>query len=620
MEGFKESKDNPLHKDYGLFSNTKYVLGKINTYQKSVLLMIVTTIVTGSLLSIFWGFVSKYVIDVVQSPCDIDEKLKKLFFCILILMGIALVLQLSNTFANMKSQYLFIKIRMRLIKERVQKALHLPYEMLEKPEVLDIHDRCTRATGGNNNGIEGMMRLIVTLGTKLFTVIMTFTTVLILDWRLILVLVVISIFQFLYYNYIIKLDKVQVWDKLSPVWRRVNYMERVTTNFDAAKDIRLFNMKDFLLKKEKETFEVREERMDYHYNIWFSHSVVTQILYAAGNIIIYYVLINNVLKMGLGIGDFTLYLSFAMGFSGNLVEFLHRFGDYNRASLEVDDFRSFIDLKTEEDKEYLNLPSTDEYCFCFENVSYKYTKSEKYALKNLSLTIKPGEKLAVVGLNGAGKTTMIKLLLRLYDPTEGRITLNGVDIRRYKREEYFKLFSPVFQDVQVMAFPISGNVSMKPMQETDEKKVLECIVKAGLKEKIESLPSGIKSNLLKVMEEDGVDLSGGEKQKLALARALYKGAPVIVLDEPTSALDAIAEQKLYESFDEMIGDKSAVYISHRLASTRFCDNIAMFKDGQMVEYGSHDELIKQNGEYASMYAVQAQYYQEENGGMKNEQE
>ena len=613
MGEFKESKDNPLHKDYGLFSNTRYVLGKIGRYQKIVLWMIAVVIITGSILSVFWGFVSKFLIDIVQSTGGKEEKIQRLFWCILILLGAALVLQLSNTIANQKSQYLFIKIRMRLIKERVKKALHLPYEMLEKPEVLDIHDRCTRATDGNNNGIEGMMRLMVTLGTQLFTVIMTFTTVLVLDWRLILVLVFCSILQFLYYNFIIKRDKIQVWDRLSPVWRRVHYMERVTTNFDAAKDIRLFEMKDFLLKKERETFAIREERMDYHFRLWFYHTIVTQILFTIGNIIIYYVLIYNVLELGLGIGDFTLFLSFAMGFSGGLLEFLQRFGDYNRASLEVDDFRSFLDLKTEESQEYLSLPDTDEYCFSFENVSYKYAKSETYALKNLSLTIHPGEKLAVVGLNGAGKTTMIKLLLRLYDPTEGRITLNGTDIRQYEREEYFKLFSPVFQDVQVMAFPVSGNVSMKPTEETDEKKALDCLVRAGLKEKIESLPKGIKSNLLKVIEEDGIDLSGGEKQKLALARALYKGAPVIVLDEPTSALDALAEQRLYESFDEMIGDKSAVYISHRLASTRFCDRIAMFKQGEMVEYGSHDELMERQGEYASMFMVQAQYYQKEQG-------
>jgi len=224
------------------------------------------------------------------------------------------------------------------------------------------------------------------------------------------------------------------------------------------------------------------------------------------------------------------------------------------------------------------------------------------------MTLHPGEKLAVVGLNGAGKTTMIKLLLRLYDPSEGYITLNGIDIKKFNREDYYRLFSPVFQDLEVFAFPIAENVSMKTPEKTHKDKVEEAIREAGLFDKILTLPKGIESELLKVVDEEGIDLSGGEKQKLALARALYKDAPIVVLDEPTSALDAIAEQQLYERFDKMIGNKAAIYISHRLASTRFCDNIAMFKDGRMIEYGGHEELMNKGGEYANMFTVQAQYY------------
>ena len=225
-------------------------------------------------------------------------------------------------------------------------------------------------------------------------------------------------------------------------------------------------------------------------------------------------------------------------------------------------------------------------------------------------SILPGEKLAVVGLNGAGKTTIIKLLLRLYDPTEGLITLNGTDIRKYPREDYYRLFSPVFQNVELFALPLAENVSMLPMQETDREKAAACLREAGLADKLDELPKGLDTELLKIASEEGVDLSGGEKQKLALARALYKGAPVVVLDEPTAALDALAEKQLYERFDRMIGKKSAVYISHRLASTRFCDRIAMFMDGRLAEYGTHDELMAKGGEYAHLFDVQAQYYRE----------
>ena len=277
----------------------------------------------------------------------------------------------------------------------------------------------------------------------------------------------------------------------------------------------------------------------------------------------------------------------------------------------TDDFRSFIDLETDDDeKDCVPLPECDHYEIKFENVSYRYAKSSKEALSHLSLTLRPGEKLAVVGLNGAGKTTMIKLLLRLYDPTEGRITLNGTDIKRFKRSDYYRLFAPVFQNVEIFAFLMSENIAMLRDSELDREKATKAAYEAGLEERVLSLVKGIDTPLTKIVQDDGTDLSGGEKQKLALAKALYKGTKIVVLDEPTSALDAIAEQALYERFDEMIGKRSAVYISHRLASTRFCDSIAMFEEGNLIEYGSHEELMSKNGKYAEMFNVQAQYYRE----------
>ncbi|WP_050008393.1 ABC transporter ATP-binding protein [Butyrivibrio sp. WCE2006] len=310
-----------------------------------------------------------------------------------------------------------------------------------------------------------------------------------------------------------------------------------------------------------------------------------------------------------------------MAFSQALLNLLQRFGDYKKASLETDDFRSFIELDIDDDeKDCIEIPKADTYEIEFKNVSYKYAKAETYALKDLNLKIHPGEKLAVLGLNGAGKTTMIKLLLRLYDPTEGVITINGTDIRKYRREDYYRLFAPVFQNVEIFAFLMSENIAMYSREELNRARAKECAISAGLEEKLNSLIKGIDTPLTNVVEEDGIDLSGGEKQKLALARALYKGSKIVVLDEPTSALDAIAEQRLYEQFDEMIGEKSAVYISHRLASTRFCDKVVMFENGSMVELGSHDELMEKNGKYADMFNVQAQYYRDNEEGEEMQQE
>lgn len=515
---------------------------------------------------------------------------------------------------------------MHVIEERVARALGMNYEFLEKPETLDIHERACQATGGNNNGVEGMMHGMETLAVNLTTVIVTLVSVMALDIRLVLVLIVLAVMQYGYFVFCIRNDKKKVWDQLGGTWRQINYMERVTQDFDYAKDIRLFSQQDFLLKKQQKIFENRWKKFDYHQNLWFSHAVVVNITFLIGKAAIYGALFYAVIKKDMTVGNFTLFFALAMAFSQSLIEFLRRFGDFGRASLEVDDFRSFMELDMEgsvasdaastsesaqKNKELRELPKATAYTIVFENVSYRYPEAEEYALKNLNLKLEAGEKLAVVGLNGAGKTTMIKLLLRLYEPTEGRILLNGTDIRSYRREDYYKLFSPVFQNVEVLAFPIAENVSMKQTENTDIDKAYSCVAEAGLQEKIDSLPKGILTELLKVVDEEGVDFSGGEKQKLALARALYKNAPIVVLDEPTSALDAIAEQRLYQSFDKMIGEKSAVYISHRLASTRFCDKVAMFKGGEMIEYGAHEELMEQNGEYAHMFELQAQYYQEE---------
>ena len=252
----------------------------------------------------------------------------------------------------------------------------------------------------------------------------------------------------------------------------------------------------------------------------------------------------------------------------------------------------------------------DKYEFVFENVSFKYPRQEKWVLKNINLTIDANKKLAVVGNNGAGKTTFIKLLMRLYEPTGGRILLNGIDIRKFEIKSYYKIFAPVFQDMECFAMSIKQNVSMKGLEYTNDTKVFDTLNRSGLTKKINRLDNGIQTELLKIFNNKAVDLSGGEKQKLALARALYKDANVLIFDEPTAALDAIAEDTMYRQFDKMIENKTAIYISHRLSSTRFCDQIVMFANGTIAEMGTHSELLANNKLYNEMYNMQSIYYQD----------
>ncbi len=244
-----------------------------------------------------------------------------------------------------------------------------------------------------------------------------------------------------------------------------------------------------------------------------------------------------------------------------------------------------------------------------EHVSFRYPGAEEDTIHNLSLTLRPGEKVAVVGLNGAGKTTMVKLICGLYDPTEGRVLLNGTDIRTFDRRQFYRLFSAVFQNFSLLDLTVSEVVA-QTWRNIDMEKVKASIQKAGLSEKVEGLPKGYETHIGKMAYLDGVELSGGETQRLMLARALYKDGPFLILDEPTAALDPIAESDIYQKYNEMTQGKTSLFISHRLASTRFCDRILFFQDGRILETGTHEELLKKKGGYAHLYDVQARYYQE----------
>lgn len=606
----KEEKKDELHKDYGVVSNCIYILKRFKKYRPSLIFFVITGAAAAASMSYIWSFIGKLVIDMIQASAGGGELLPLVKLVAAAAAAELFVLWL-NTVSTAKTGVGFTYVRLMIIKERIAKTLDMDYEALETPEMLDRLQKAKRATAGDWQGVQGMMTYMQVLFTQIISIIIAVAIMTSFDPLIILVIAVLSFIQFMFFEHIRKKDKREMWDAMMPHWRKLEYMETVTTDFSYAKDIRLFGMKKFLAKRQKDVYdeELRhwtKSRQYWIYNSIFSHgiSLVRQLIITGW-------LVYGVVAKDLSIGNFTLYLASAGAFSNAINEVLSALSALRERSAHTDDYRSFMDIPTDCGKDTVPIPKADKYVFTFENVSFKYKGQEKYALKDLNITIAAGEKLAVVGLNGAGKSTFIKLLLRLYDVTEGRILMNGTDIRRFDRVEYYRLFSPAFQDVTVFAFPMAENVSMSPPDETDRDRAEKCIREAGLGDKADKLEKGIDTELLKVLYDDGVDLSGGEKQKLALARALYKGSDVIVLDEPTAALDALAEYRLYKSFNGLVGNRTAVYISHRLSSTRFCDRVAMFKDGEMTETGTHDELMAKNGDYAEMFRVQAQYYVED---------
>lgn len=593
-----------------MISNCIYILKRFRKYRPSLIFFIITGAAAAASMSYIWSFIGKLVIDMIQASAG-DGDIMPLVKLVAATTAAELLIMWLNTVSTVKTGLGFTYVRLMIIKERIAKTLDMDYEALETPEMLDRLQKAKRATAGDWQGVQGMMTYMQVLFTQIISIIIAIIIMTSFDPLIILVIAVLSYIQFLYFEHIRKKDKKEMWDAMMPHWRKLEYMENVTTDFSYAKDIRLFGMKTFLAKKQKDVYdeELRhwiKSRQYWIYNSIFSHgiSLVRQLIITGW-------LVYSVIAKDLSIGNFTLYLASAGAFSNAINEVLSALSALRERSAHTDDYRSFMDIPGDSGKDTIPVPKADKYVFTFENVSFKYKGQEKYALKNLNITVAAGEKLAVVGLNGAGKSTFIKLLLRLYDVTEGRILMNGTDIRRFDRAEYYRLFSPAFQDVTVFAFPMAENVSMSPPDETDKNKAEKCVREAGLGDKMDKLEKGIDTELLKVLYDDGVDLSGGEKQKLALARALYKGSDIIVLDEPTAALDALAEYRLYKSFNGLVGNRTAVYISHRLSSTRFCDRVAMFKDGEMTETGTHEELMAKNGDYAEMFRVQAQYYVED---------
>ena len=599
-----KKEDNLLHNSYGIFSNIRFILKNMISVDKHFIVIMLIGFLTAPFMQYMWTVGGKFVIDAITS----GDGWRNLFYIIVVFGLVQIIITLLNTYYNSHIWWRYINARMIMTQKKNLKVMRINYEHLENPDVMDCYAKAESAVDNNSNGVEGMMRGISETLNCISVVLAGIIILGNMNVYMLLFITVMAVLNFIFMDYTNKKTKKLVWDKLAPWNRKYYYMRDASTDFAAAKDIRLLGVSDWLRSKFRvlmlERYEAQRTN-EHHWNIFAIISSVNSLIL---QIVIYAYLIFEVVGGKMTIGNFSLYLMSFTTFSSYVSEMLKNIGELLARSREVDDFRSFADFDGGEDDSGLPVPESDEYEFEFKNVSFCYPKSDKQALKNINLTVKPGERLAVVGLNGAGKTTFIKLLLRLYEPAEGEILLNGVNINKYNRESYYKIFSPVFQSVELFAFPLSENVSMKTPEQTDMEKAGDCLCAAGLKEKLESLPQGLYTEMLKVIYDDGIDLSGGEKQKLALARALYKDAPVVILDEPTAALDALAESRPYEEFDKLIGHKTAVYISHRLSSTQFCDHVAMFVDGEMTEYGTHKSLLEKGGEYSNMYNIQAQYY------------
>ncbi len=400
-------------------------------------------------------------------------------------------------------------------------------------------------------------------------------------------------------------------DEIEKKWGIFQYLRRETVIPGNGKDIRMYRMDKWFLGMFHGLIDRVCALIDRQQTGYMAAGMAEDLLTFARSMVVYGWLIREMAARNMTIPSFLLYVGIVAGFGAWMNGLFGAWRQILENEKLMDDYRDFMDFGVvEEGRQAPGRPGrTHE--IRFEHVCFRYEGSGEDTIQDLNLTIRPGERLALVGPNGAGKTTLIKLLCGLYRPTSGTVYLDGRDIQSLDQRAVFREFAVVFQDVFAFSFPLSDNVSCVDCGREDSERLRGSLEKAGLWERVQALPKGARTFMNKDLDEAGVTLSGGEVQKLMLARALYKDAPMVILDEPTAALDPIAESEMYERYDELVHGRTAVFISHRLSSTRFCDRILFLENGRITEEGTHGELMQRGGAYAELFSIQARYYKEQ---------
>ncbi len=576
----------------------------INQISKLYLPFVLLSIVLSSTISFVNIIFPKYIIDELLG----DQNAGRLVLFVALTVGIGflfnLIIQIIGYYCEVQNEKVSAKLDIIL----GEKSLELDFDQVEQGENLELKERAMFVIR-NQNALVRMMSSLRNIVQNIITICGLLTIIATLN---ILVIAFIGLVLFLSSKIFKKQNQSSFAanQELIPINRIFNYYSTLTTDFTAGKDIRIYNMRPMILKK-------IDEFIAKNLSVFKKLSYDQQKYQAFGsinlnieNICIYIYMCYRVLIQSISIGDFTMYINAVNNFGRSISGLISQFFEFSNMCQYLEPFFEYLDIqpKSKDGTREMDIDPQN-FEIQFEHVSFAYPNTEALALDDLCVTIRSNERISIVGMNGAGKSTFIKLLTRLYRPTSGVIRLNGVDINDYRYDEYIKFFSAVFQDYKNYAFTIKENIALKTAQTASDETIYELLSRLSLDDKINQLDNGINTTLYKIFEEDGIEFSGGEMQKIAIARAAYKNAALVFLDEPTSALDPVMECEIMQSFNDIIHNKTVIYISHRLSSCRFSDRILLFHEGKIVEEGTHTELMQnESGLYYKMFHSQSQYY------------
>lgn len=595
---------------YNLWQNTGFMLRTSRKYAKSVFPLCIVL----ALLSAGKSVAELLIAPAILNKIELSASLGSVVFTIAAFALVLMLLSGLRSYVDTNALFGRIAVRSQGIYLSIsRKYAETSYPNLLNTDFLALGEKASAACSANSEASEAIWTTLTDLMTSCigFIVYLALLTNLNL-WLAALVAATTAVSYF-------ASKRINEWGYLHrseelELTKRIEYANKIATSREFAKDIRMFGLRGWLEDLWGSTMRLYSAFCAKRERKYIWANIIDIVLTFLRNGIAYAFLIGITVKNGLPASQFLLYFAALSGFAQWVVEILDKLSVMHKQSLDISTIREFLDWDEPFDLnggERIAFEPNKQYEIRLDDVSFRYPKADKDTLSHINLTVHPGEKLAIVGLNGAGKTTLVKLVCGFLDPTEGRILLNGEDIRKFNRNDYYALFSAVFQEFSVLDVTVKENVA-QCVDGIDETRVWQCIDKAGLTEKIKSLPKGIETHLGRRVFKDGVEFSGGQTQRLMLARALYKNAPILVLDEPTAALDPIAENDIYQKYNDMTHGRTSFFISHRLASTRFCDRIIFVDGGKIAEEGTHDELLKTGGGYAYLFEVQSKYYRSDN--------